>query len=126
TAHQFSKQKNALARNAMVAAISHGSAARPKASPSESRSSRSDELVFSRNLCRAMLGDTALMRTPFSTASMALQRVSAITPALAAAECDCECWARQPSTLALLTITPPWSASRKYLRAARVARITDV
>ena len=69
----------------MVAAISHGSAARPNASPSESRSSSSVELVFSRNLCRAMLGDTALIRTPCSTASIALQRVSAITPALAAA-----------------------------------------
>ena len=69
----------------MVAATSHGSAARPNASFSDSRSSRSVELVFSRNRCRAMLGDTALMRTPYSTASIALQRVSAITPALAAA-----------------------------------------
>ena len=69
----------------MVAATSQGSAARPNASPSESRSSRSVELTFSKNLCRAMLGETALTRTPYSTASIALQRVSAITPAFAAA-----------------------------------------
>ena len=68
-----------------VAATSHGSAARPKASSSDSRSNSSELLVFSRNLCLAILGDTALIRTPYSTASIALQRVRAITPALAAA-----------------------------------------
>ena len=47
--------------------------------------SSSAEVVLSRNLCRAMLGETALIRTAYSTASIALQRVSAITPALAAA-----------------------------------------
>src|ERR1700751_1147674 len=97
----------------MVAATSQGSAARPNASPADSRSSSSAEVVLSRNLCRAMLGDTALIRTPYSAASIALQRVNAITPALEAGYGDCECWARQPSTLALLTITPPWEASRK-------------
>src|ERR1700760_3919381 len=76
----------------MVAATSHGSAARPNASPSESRSSSSDDDVFSRNLCRAILGDTALIRTPYSAASIALQRVNAITPALAAAKWDWECF----------------------------------
>ena len=69
----------------MVAATSHGSAALPNASTSDSRSNNSADVVLSRNLCRAMLGDTALIRTPYSTASIAAQRVSAITPALAAA-----------------------------------------
>ncbi|CFS12799.1 Uncharacterised protein [Mycobacterium tuberculosis] len=32
-----------------------------------------------------MLGETALIRTPYSAASIALHRVNAITPALAAA-----------------------------------------
>ena len=36
-------------------------------------------------LLGAMLGDTALIRTPYPAASIALQRVNAITPALAAA-----------------------------------------
>jgi len=69
----------------MVAATSHGSAARPNASTDDSWSNSSELLVFSRNLCRAILGETALIRTPNSTASIALHRVRAITPALAAA-----------------------------------------
>jgi len=69
----------------MVAAISHGSAARPNASSDDNRSRSSVLLVFSRNSCLAMLGDTALILTPNSTASIALHRVRAITPALAAA-----------------------------------------
>jgi hypothetical protein len=69
----------------MVAATSHGSAARPNAALADNWSSRSADVVLSRNLCRAMLGDTALIRTPYSTASIALHRVNAITPALAAA-----------------------------------------
>ncbi len=64
----------------MVAAISHGSAAQPNASSADSRSSNSDDDVFSRNLCRAMLGETALIRTPYSAASIALQRRSVRSP----------------------------------------------
>jgi len=39
----------------------------------------------SRNACMAMLGATALMRTPCAAASIAEQRVKAMTPAFAAA-----------------------------------------
>src|SRR5438309_448159 len=68
----------------MTLATSHGSAARPKASRVTSWSSVSWSMAFDRNGCMARLGDTALTRTPAPAASMAAQRVRAITPALAA------------------------------------------
>ena len=49
----------------------------------DSRSSGVD--VFRRKSCIAILGDTALIRMPNSAASIAEHRVSAITPAFAAA-----------------------------------------
>ena len=45
----------------MVVAISHGSAARPNASSEDSLSSSAASADFSRNLCRAMLGESVLI-----------------------------------------------------------------
>ena len=56
-------------------ATSHGSAARPKASREVSSSSSSSVVTLARNGCIAMLGATALTRTPNSAASIAAQRV---------------------------------------------------
>ena len=69
----------------MTLATSQVSAARPKASRRLSSVSSSSEVTRFRNGCMAMLGATALMRTPWAAASMAAQRVNAMTPALAAA-----------------------------------------
>ena len=69
----------------MTFEISHGSAKRPKASRRVSSASSSSLVTLARLACMAMLGDTALMRTPRGPASMAAQRVRAMTPALAAA-----------------------------------------
>ena len=54
----------------------------------------------------ARLGATALTRTPSSAASMAAQRVRAMTPGLGRGVVGLARWARQPSTEALLTMTP--------------------
>ncbi len=69
----------------MTVAISHGSAARPNASRCVSSSSSSSVVTLARNGCIASDGATALTRTPCGAASMAADRVNAITPALAAA-----------------------------------------
>ena len=66
-------------------ATSHGSAPRPNASRSVSSESSASLVVFVRNGWVARLGATALTRTPWGAASIAAQRVSAMTPALAAA-----------------------------------------
>ena len=69
----------------MTLATSKGSAARPKASRAVRSLSRPSGVTLERNSCIARLGATALTRMPDSAASMATQRVNAITPALAAA-----------------------------------------
>ena len=69
----------------MTLATSHVSAPRPKSSRRRSTARSSSGMARFKNGCSARLGDTALTRTPAGAASAAAQRVSAITPALAAA-----------------------------------------
>ena len=69
----------------MTLATSHVSAERPKSSAWRRRSSSSSGKTRLRKGCRARLGATALTRTLWGAASTAAQRVSAMTPALAAA-----------------------------------------
>ena len=60
-------------------------AARPNASRPASSVSSSSLVTLARNGWMARLGATALTRMPCAATSMAAQRVSAMTPALAAA-----------------------------------------
>ena len=69
----------------MTLATSHGSAGRPKASLADSSASSSSVVTLARNGCIAIDGDTALTRTPNCAPSTPAVRVSALTPALAAA-----------------------------------------
>ena len=66
-------------------ALQKTSAERRIGDSSASSSSSSSLVTLARNGCTARLGATALTRTPDSAASTAAHRVSAITPALAAA-----------------------------------------
>ena len=69
----------------MTLATSQGSAARPKGSRAASSASRSSLVTLARKGWMARLGATALTRMPWPATSRAAHRVSAITPALAAA-----------------------------------------
>ena len=95
----------------MVAATSHGSAARPNASSDDSRSSRSTT-TSSPGTCAGRcwghrVDPHAVLDGLDGTAPG--QRHHA---GLRGGVVDCECCARQPNTLALFTMTPPWPASR--------------